>query len=80
MTPFAWFWAAVGALAGIMHVRSLWRATRSLLAPPSAILRLPLMGATLLAAAWMGGLIPAAVGWAVGFSISLAVFAVGRKT
>lgn len=80
MPPGPLFWSAGGLLAGLAHVRSLWRATRPPFAKPTAGLRLLTTGAILAAAALNGGLLPAALMWTAGFSGGTVWLATRRRT
>jgi hypothetical protein len=57
-------WGGVGAIAGLLHSRMLWR---GLAAPLFALARMGLVAGCLVGAAFAGGLLPAAAGWFAAF-------------
>jgi hypothetical protein len=69
-------WAVTGLGAGALHVWLLWRRVQGRRA--WTWLRLPLVVAGLLLAAQGGGLVAAALGWALGFGAG-AVALQGRR-
>lgn len=80
MTATFAIWLAVGAALGAVHAWVIWRASQ----PPfhlagAAMLRLLPVAAVFFAAAFLGGLIPTAAGWAATFFVCVAAIAF-RKT
>jgi hypothetical protein len=70
VTPAAAAWGAAGLAAGIWHAAALWRAARTPLPSAGALVRLPAVGALLVAAAVWGSIAWAASGWAAGLGIA----------
>jgi len=66
-------WLLAGCLLGSGHAVLVWRAARSLKPDPFVLVRLLATGALLGLAAWLGALIPAAVGWSVAYFATVAV-------
>ncbi len=71
-------WVAVGAIAGIIHSFSLWRATNRTPVWRTGF-RLLAVGALFTVAALAGGIVPAAAGWIFGFPVT-ALFLYVRKS
>lgn len=81
MTATFAIWLAVGVALGAVHAWAIWRASQ----PPfhlagAAVLRLLPVAAVFFAAAFWGGLIPAAAGWAAAFFVSVAAVALRKTT
>ncbi len=73
--------AGVGLALGIGHAWVLWKASQ----PPfrwagGALLRILPVAAVFIIAAFLGGIIPVAIGWAVGFPVSVAAIAFKGST
>ena len=73
MTGMIVLWFAMGTLIGALHAYSLWKSSQ----PPFhsaavGLLRLLLIGGLLVAAAFNGGILPAAAGWAVACPVLVA--------
>jgi hypothetical protein len=62
-------WAAAGLLLGIGHAAGMWRSAQrpNAASAVAGLARLVVVGLALAAAAIWGGILPTAVGWAVGF-------------
>ena len=74
MSALVTLWTAVGLTAGAVHAAALWRSTHSGTSVVwSAALRMPLVGAALVAAAYSRALLPAAGGWIVGLIVTAAL-------
>ncbi len=73
MTWLDAIWLVLGLATGVVHAAGIRRSTDrfGLLAPLWAMLRLSIVGLTLAAAAFWGGILPAAAGWALGFLFSI---------
>ena len=71
-------WVAVGAIAGIVHSFSLWRATHRAPVLGSGF-RLLAVGGLFTAAALLGGIVPAAAGWILGFPAAALLLYVRRS-
>lgn len=69
MSARAIAWAGLGAAVGIVHALLLWRSARqpASLAGSLGVLRILGVGALLALAALGEGLLPAALGWGLGF-------------
>ncbi len=72
---------AVGLVLGIGHALMLWKASQ----PPfrwagGALLRLLPVAAVLILAAFWGAIIPVAVGWGIGFPLSVAAILLKSST
>ena len=73
MSALVTSWTAVGLTAGAVHAAALWRGSHGGTSVVwSAALRMPLVGAVLLAAAYSGALLPAAGGWTIGLIVTAA--------
>ena len=71
MSTLVPLWTAVGLTAGAAHATALWRSTHSGSAVVwSAALRMPLVVAALVAAAYSRALLPAAGGWFLGLIVT----------
>ena len=74
-------WLVVGLVLGIVHATGIWRTAKH----PSAttavlgLVRLLAVGLALASAAILGGILPAAAGWAVGFFASAGIVMVSRS-
>lgn len=68
-----WLFALAGALAGAVQTHLLARSTRKGPGIFSFAIRLLLVGAVLLTAAWSGQLVAATAGWILGFAAGLAI-------
>lgn len=70
-------WVAAGIVLGVFHATGVWRSAKR----PSSwtallgLARLLAVGLVLTAAAILGGILPAATGWAVGFFAALGLVA-----
>ena len=76
MTVIFLLWMAIGAVVGVSHATALWRTAHR---PDGAVWygvawRLPLVGITLVVAALVGRLLPAAFGWAAGLVVTAVIF------
>lgn len=62
-------WFAVGLLLGVLHAAAVWRSAKHLTARTAVmgLARLVFVGVVLAVVAILGGILPAAIGWAVGF-------------
>ena len=74
-------WVAIGVAVGVSHARALWRSAHRThdVGWWGVAWRLPLVGITLVIAAFAGRLIPAVVGWAGGLAITSAVLLLGQR-
>ena len=73
-------WVAIGAATGVSHATALWHTARRLEGPGWGFAwRLPLVGITLIVAALVGRLLPAAVGWVAGLALTSLVFLIGQR-
>ena len=80
MSGLVTLWAAAGLTAGAAHATALWRSTHSGRSVVwSAALRMPLLGAALVAAAYSRALLPAAGGWFVGLIVTGTLLVVRRQ-
>ena len=71
-------WVAIGVATGASHAMALWRtAHRPTRADWGFPWRLPLVAVTLVVAALVGRLIPAAIGWAAGLVMTGAILVGG---
>lgn len=71
MSALVTLWTTVGLTAGAAHATALWRSTHGGKSVVwSAALRMPLVGAALVAAAYSRALLPAAGGWIVGLIVT----------
>lgn len=68
-------WLTMGVVLGGWHAASLWLATRhtSALLVATGLLRLLAVAVILIGAAIAGGVVPASVGWGIGF-VTVAVY------
>ncbi len=75
-------WLTLGVVLGGLHAASLWLTTRRASALMGAIglLRLLAVAAVLIGAAFAGGVLPAAVGWGIGFLAVAVIYFVRGKT
>ena len=72
-------WLAIGAATGASHAAALWRtARRPTRADWGFPWRLPLVAVTLVVAALVGRLVPAATGWAAGLVVTGVIFLVSQ--
>lgn len=79
MTATGLTWAAVGMAAGGAHAAALWRATHRFGdSGYGAGLRMLLVAAVLVGAAYVGALLPVAAGWACGL-LATSVLYVGNE-
>jgi len=79
MTATGLTWAAVGMAVGRAHAAALWRATHCIGGSGyGAGLRMLLVAAVLVGAAYMGALLPAAAGWAAGL-LAMSILHVGAE-
>jgi hypothetical protein len=62
-------WLAVGFVLGVVHATGIWRSAKHFTAATSIIslVRLVAVGLALAAGAIFGGILPAALGWGIGF-------------
>lgn len=73
-------WMGVGAATGVGHAVAVWRTTRrGAHAGWGLPWRLPLVGVTLVIAALVGRLVPAAIGWAGGLAITGVVLLASQR-
>ena len=73
-------WLAIGSATGASHAVALWRTARRPTRGDWGFLwRLPLVAATLVVAALVGGLVPAVIGWAAGLVMTSAIFLVSQR-
>ena len=81
MSGFQIMLFAAGLLFGVLHAAGIWRSTRrpNSLFAVIGMLRLLVVGAVLTCAALVGGIIPAACGWGLGFLTGLAVAAMAGR-
>ncbi|MEQ8787815.1 MAG: hypothetical protein RIC55_16035 [Pirellulaceae bacterium] len=76
-------WLIAGILLGLGHAASLWLTTRLrdlVWLPVTGLLRFVLLGGVLAGAVLSDGILPAAVGWALGFSTAAATLVVATVT
>ena len=72
-------WLAVGATTGASHAAALWRtARRPTRADWGFPWRLPLVAVTLVVAALVGRLVPAAIGWAAALLVTAVILLVSQ--
>lgn len=78
--PAVWF--VVGLVLGLLHAKGISRAARqgTLLNALLGLFRLLLVGLTLATVAYFGGIVSAAVGWAVAFFVTVAVITTRWRT
>ncbi len=74
----AWAFAVSGVLAGLAQAGLLWRTATFRDRGWGFALRFVLVGAVLIGASLMGGLLSAAGGWGVGFAVG--VVAISKRT
>ena len=72
-------WAVVGTAVGVSHATALWRTAHRWNGWWGFAWRLPLVGITLVVAALVGRLVPAAVGWAAGLAVTGVIFLVSQR-
>ena len=73
-------WMAIGAATGVSHATALWHTARRWdRAGWGFAWRLPLVVVTLVVAALVGRLLPAALGWAAGLALTSIVFLIGER-
>ncbi len=71
MSGPAALWTGIGLAAGASHAVALWRsADRGTYVAWTAVFRLPLVGAVLVAAALARALLPAVGGWIIGLIVT----------
>ncbi|HEX4996779.1 MAG TPA: hypothetical protein VFY29_01040 [Terriglobia bacterium] len=78
MTGPVVFWFALGALAGLAHVRLLWRAAQMRIRSRFFPSRMLVVVGVLFAAALFKELLPAAAGWSVAFTAGVGLFLLRR--
>jgi hypothetical protein len=80
MTTIMPIWLTVGVVLGGLHGASLWLATRraSVFTAATGLLRLLTVALVLVGAAFAGGVVPASVGWGLGF-LAIAIFSLVRS-
>ena len=72
-------WLAIGSATGASHAAALWRtARRSTHAEWGFLWRLPIVATTLVVAALVGRLVPAAIGWAAGLGVTAVILLVSQ--
>ncbi len=73
-------WLAVGVGLGILHAAGIWRASKqpTALSALTGFIRIVLVGRVLAAAAVLGGILPAAAGWATGYFAAVATVMANR--
>jgi len=75
MTVMFLLWFAIGAATGALHTAGLWRRAHRVARPEwSFPSRMPLVAITLVIAALVGRILPAAIGWAIGLAMTSVVF------
>ena len=73
-------WMAIGAATGVAHATALRHTARRWdRAGWEFAWRLPLVVVTLIVAALVGRLLPAALGWAAGLALTSLVFLMGQR-
>jgi hypothetical protein len=74
-------WVVVGTAVGVSHATALWRTAHRWNGTGwwGFAWRLPLVGITLVVAALVGRLVPAAVGWAAGLAVTGVIFLVSQR-
>ena len=82
MTIAGSIWLTIGVVLGGAHAASLWCAAArvSALLAAMGLLRLLVVAAILIGAAFAGGVVPACAGWALGFPIAGLFFWMRGKT
>jgi hypothetical protein len=82
MTLWHILWLLAGVGAGSLHAASLWLSVRQFGAWHAALgmLRLIVVAGVLVAAAITGGLIPACIGWGMGFVVTVTAVLVRRRS
>ena len=72
-------WLAIGSATGASHAAALWRTVgRPTRGDWGFLWRLPLVAVTLVVAALVGRLVPAAVGWAAGLVVTGAILLMSK--
>ena len=80
MTLMSSVWMVIGAATGAGHATALWRtAHRTGRADWGFPWRVPVVLVTLVVAALVGRLLPAAIGWAVGLVITGVILLASRR-
>jgi hypothetical protein len=66
-------WLGVGLVLGVVHATGIWRSAkhRTAITALMGLVRMLVVGLALATAALLGGVLPAAAGWAVGFFASV---------
>lgn len=74
-------WVAVGLVLGIVHAAGTWRSVKypTVATAVMGLVRLLVIGVALATAAVFGGILPAAVGWAVSFFASVGIVTLTRS-
>jgi hypothetical protein len=76
-------WIVFGVTLGILHTAGIWRSTKhpTAMSAVMGLARLLVVGLALAAAAYLGGIVPTAVGWGAGYFATVAiVMAIRRRT
>ena len=79
MTAMFVLWLLIGVATGVLHAFALWGAAHRMTGRIGLPWRLPLVGAALVAAALVGGILPTAAGWAAGLATTGVVLLVRQR-
>lgn len=81
MSAMFLLWLVIGVAVGVAHATALWRSAHRWNDTGwwGLTWRLPLVGVTLVVAALIGRIVPAAVGWAGGLAVTGGIFLVSHR-
>ena len=80
MNLMFFLWMTIGAATGVSHATALWKSARRWdQAGWGFAWRLPLVVVTLVVAALVGRLLPAALGWVAGLALTSIVLLIGQR-
>ncbi len=81
MTWLSAVWMVFGAAIGVLHAAGVWRSASrpSVMSALLGLVRLVVVGLALVASAILGGILPAAAGWALGYFAAVAFLSTRRR-